>query len=170
MPLLALIAACTPPPPDTPAPPAVVPIPGRAPEPLVLHTTDALPPPAPAEAPGMRAVALGADGAWFLDSRRHAAVFAPFDGGPVRAHGDWTGESGLVAVAGGTLLVVDGGDLRAYAAGVPPRTLAAGLGTVQALAADATTAYVATSAWFGAGPDGPDGRVLAVPLDGGPAR
>ena len=155
-------------PPGPEAPRLPVAIPGRAAEPLVVYAAGSpLPPPEPRPAPGMRALAFDDTNLYLLDNRVHGLLAKARDGRPLLTVSGWSGNSGKLVVAGGHAYVTAGAGVTEIALGDgKSRSIACGTDGIQDFAADTTHVYCATARYYGSGPDGPDGKIIAVAADG----
>ncbi|HEV7559258.1 MAG TPA: hypothetical protein VGO00_27475 [Kofleriaceae bacterium] len=155
-------------PPPSEAARSPVAIPGRAAEPLVVYAAGSpLPPPEPTPGPGMRALAFDDTNLYLLDNRVGRLLAKPRDGRPVVAVSMWSGKSGKLVVAGGHAYVSVGDGVTEIALGDgKSRAVACGTDGIQDFAADTTHVYCATARYYGSGPDGPDGKIIAVAADG----
>jgi hypothetical protein len=114
----------------------------------------------------MRALALDDTNLYLLDSRVGGLLAKPRDGRPLVNVSVWGGKSGKIVVAGGHAYVSVGAGVTEIALGDgKSRVIECGDG-VQDFAADTTHVYCATAHYYGSGPDGPDGKIIAVAADG----
>ena len=168
--LVVLASGCKkhepPPPPEAPRLPVA--IPGRPAEPLIAYAAGSpLPPPPPTPAEGMRGLAFDDTNLYLLDNRVGRLLAKPRDGRPLVTVSVWSGKSGKIVVAGAHAYVSVGEGITEIALGDgTSRAIECGSDGIQDFAADPTHVYCATARYYGSGPDGPDGKIIAVAADG----
>ncbi|MBL4687294.1 MAG: hypothetical protein JKY37_22040 [Nannocystaceae bacterium] len=141
-------------------------VPGRAAEPLVLYTPDALPPPGPTTAE-VTGLALAGSEVYFVDSVEGVLRASLQDGSAVGLTG-LDRPLALPTVAAKHLYLVGDNDLVSVPRRAGPLSVIRDrLANPRGLAIQAGYAYVTTGQWLGRGPGGPDGKIVRIALSDG---